>query len=74
MAKPKYVEVEPLAPPFQLPEVVSLNFVGQDKALAVSKADYEQICELLGSDPTGREIILSPSETSGLVRISPVEN
>ena len=73
MAKPKYVEVEPLAPPFLLPEVVSLNFVGQDKALAVSMADYDQICELLGPDLASKEIVLSPSETSGLVRISPVE-
>ena len=73
MAKPKYVEVEPLAPPFQLPEVVSMIFKGQDKSLAVSMADYKQICELLGPDPTEQEIVLSPSETSGLVRISPVE-
>jgi hypothetical protein len=36
-------------------------------------ADYDQICELLGPDPASKEIVLSPSETSGLVRISPVE-
>ena len=53
-----HVDVDPLQPPFTADHVV-LHFKGKTYPLAVSLADYDRICDLLGSRPEDRLVELS---------------
>jgi len=47
----------------------TIHFIEQIPKLLVSQADYDRVQALLGTDPSGRRITMSPAEDGVRIRI-----
>jgi hypothetical protein len=73
MTMSEYIEVEPLVPPFY-GAIVKISFKGAEKILAVSQADFDRICNFLGTDdPADRDLMLWREPGSDRIRIAAVQ-
>ena len=56
----KSITITPLQPPFTV-SYATIAFHGEDKILAISKADHNRLCELFGAvDLGGFNVTLAP--------------
>jgi len=68
----RYIEIEPLQPPFP-DDVVTIQFVDGAKTLAVSSADYARMCRLLGTNNiTDRNVVLTACADQYHIRVEPL--
>jgi hypothetical protein len=64
-----YVDIEPLQPPFTQ-DHYTVEFQGDDRKLAVSRADFDRICKLLGTNnPQERMVELTACDDNHRIRV-----